>query len=74
MDQESKKSCPFCGSPDLRTVEWSDESGAYDATECNNCLGAAPSRVWNQRSSDSDYWRGFRDALNKIRKVLDLIN
>ena len=43
------KPCPFCGSRDIRTTDWWDDDGEYDALECANCKGAAPADVWNKR-------------------------
>lgn len=43
------KACPFCESTNLRDVAWADDTGEYDAIECSDCLGAAPSNIWNKR-------------------------
>jgi len=45
--------CPFCGSSDLAAGAWclDDEDDEVPAIECNNCYGAAPVRVWNERDA-----------------------
>jgi len=48
--QTHKSACPFCGSTKLRVVPWSDDTGEYDAIECNECLAAAPCNTWNKRA------------------------
>jgi len=45
-----KKACPFCGSNNLSITPWFDDSGEYDAIECQNCLGSAPYHRWDDRS------------------------
>lgn len=42
--------CPFCGSWELRTVDWADDEGEYIAIECKQCRGCAPAGVWNRRA------------------------
>lgn len=51
VDLVNAKPCPYCGSTDLRIVPWSDDTGDYDAIECNACLGCAPANKWNNRST-----------------------
>lgn len=48
--------CPFCGSTNLVKNLWNlddddYEDGEQDAVECNDCYGAAPLKVWNERSA-----------------------
>jgi len=44
--------CPFCGGQSLQVTPWWDDSGEYDAIECQGCLGSAPAVTWNRRASD----------------------
>jgi len=52
MSEDKTLPCPFCGGTELRTVDWADETGEYDAIECSNCLGTAPASQWNNRSNE----------------------
>ena len=47
---DGKLPCPLCGSHSITVVDWMDDSGEYDAIECQDCKCAAPADVWNRRA------------------------
>jgi len=55
--------CPFCGGENLSADVWCDDTGEYDAIECNTCLGAAPAHQWNNRRTPADAALSVGDIL-----------
>ena len=61
-DLEKAPPCPFCGGRNLRTEQWMDDDGDYDAIECLGCNGAAPADKWVARAMD----REVRECINAL--------
>lgn len=57
--------CPFCGSTNLLSGEWSLEHYDGEAIECADCAAGAPANVWNRRAgADDGLPASIQEALN----------